>query len=104
MACGVAAGPAKYAAGSPGSARVNRKVTMTTPIKLGIAIASRLRVIVSMVAPPDAVAPRSCLYKAAVIEPAMEPILVAADVLLHRDVDIRLIERDARHVGVGEID
>src|SRR5258705_6630735 len=44
----VAAGPAKYAAGSPGSARVNRNVTITTPIRLGIANISRLPIMVSM--------------------------------------------------------
>ena len=34
----------------------------------------------------------------------MEPVLIARDVLLHRDVDEGLIQRDARHVGKGEID
>ena len=42
------AGPAKYAAGSPGSARVNRNVTITTPIRLGIANINRLPIMVSM--------------------------------------------------------
>ena len=41
IACGLAANPAKYAAGSPGSSRVSMKVTMTTPTMLGIAVASR---------------------------------------------------------------
>ena len=50
MASLVAAGPAKYAAGSPGSARVSRKVTITTPIRLGIANISRLPIMVSMAA------------------------------------------------------
>ena len=36
--CGVAAGPAKYTAGSPGSTRVSRNVTMTTPISVGITV------------------------------------------------------------------
>ena len=34
----------------------------------------------------------------------MEPVLIAGHVLLHRDVDVGLVERDARHVGEGEID
>src|ERR1700686_2301195 len=104
MACGVAAGPAKYAAGSPGSARVSRKVTITTPIRLGIAIAARLRIIVSMVAPRGAASPCSSLRERAVIEPAVEPVFVAGNVLLHRDVDVGLVQRDTRHVGEGEID
>src|ERR1700686_5743593 len=104
MACGVAAGPAKYAAGSPGSARVSRKVTITTPIRLGIAIAARLRIIVSMVAPRDAASPRSSLRERAVIEPAVEPVFVTRDILLHSDVDVGLVQRNARHIGEGEID
>src|SRR3954468_18161923 len=46
----------------------------------------------------------SRLHQRAIIEPAVEPVLVARNVLLHRDVDVRLIERDARNVGEGEID
>ena len=46
----VAAGPAKYAAGSPGSARVSRNVTITTPISDGIANSNRLPIMVSMAA------------------------------------------------------
>src|SRR5207247_7683337 len=45
----VAAGPAKYAAGSPGNARVKRKVTITTPIRLGIANIKRLPIMFSIV-------------------------------------------------------
>src|SRR5580693_8202356 len=104
MARGVAAGPAKYTAGSPGSARVSRKVTITTPIRLGIAIAARLRIIVSMAAPQGAASPRSPLRECAVVEPAVEPVFVTGNVLLHRDVDVGLVQRNARHVGVGEVD
>src|ERR1044072_8294402 len=95
----VAAGPAKSAAGSPGSARVSRKVTITTPTRLGIAISRRLRMTISM-----ARASRSSLRQRAIIQPAVEPVLIAADVLLHRDVGVGLEQRDARHVGEGEID
>src|ERR1700754_360845 len=91
----VAAGPAKSAAGSPGSARVSRKVTMTTPIRLGIANISRLPIMVSM---------GLGLYECAVIETTVEPVLIARDVLLHRDVDEGLVQRNARHLGEGKID
>ncbi len=46
-------GTGEIAAGSPGSARVKRKVTMTTPIRLGIANISRLPIIVSMGSAPS---------------------------------------------------
>src|SRR5216684_2410946 len=54
--------------------------------------------------PPIRYSPRLRLYQRAVIEPAVEPVLIARDVLLHRDVDIGLVERNARDVGVGDID
>src|SRR5450631_554120 len=44
------------------------------------------------------------LHQRPVIEPAMEPVLVAGDVLLHRDVDIGLVERNARDVAEGQVD
>src|SRR6516225_9160403 len=47
---------------------------------------------------------RSPLHQRTVVEPAVEPVLISRHVLLHRDVDEGLIERDARHVGEGEID
>ena len=43
--CGVAAGPAKYTAGSPGNTRVRRNVTITTPIKVGITVTRRLKIV-----------------------------------------------------------
>src|SRR5271165_2845647 len=46
----------------------------------------------------------SPLRQRAIIEPPVEPVLIARYVLLHRDIDERLIERDARHVGKGELD
>src|SRR5262249_57068663 len=70
-------------------------VTMTTPIRLGIANISRLPIIVSM---------GLRLYERAVVETAVEPVLIARDVLLHRDVDEGLIQRDARHLGESNID
>src|SRR5882762_4969782 len=151
----VAAGPAKYAAGSPGSARVNRNVTITTPIRLGIANISRLPIMVSMAATLPRVVPANAgthnhrqsllqkvlttspernsaaygsprsrgrrpemwpllcahlhalslrLHQCAIIEPAVEPVLIARDVLLHRDVDEGLIQRNARNIGEGQID
>src|SRR5258707_9797468 len=178
-ACLVAAGPAKYAAGSQGSARVKRNVTITTPIKLGIANINRLPIMVSMGrcslriggasrrycfcslppcggglgrgvsreggacgypsrcplrasfarldptrgegmrelgsphqrareqhAPvcPDHSAQRLRLHQRAVVEAAVEPVLIARDVLLHRDVYIGLIERNARNIGECQVD
>ncbi len=47
---------------------------------------------------------RLTLHKRAVIEPAVEPVLVAGHVLLHCDVRVGLEQRDARDVGIGEID
>src|ERR1043165_530459 len=44
------------------------------------------------------------LHQRAVVETAVEPVLIARDVLLHRDVDEGLVQRDARDVGEGEID
>src|SRR6516225_10272556 len=38
------------------------------------------------------------LLEGAVVKPAMEPILIAGDVLLHRHVDVGLEDRDAWHV------
>src|SRR5262245_24837253 len=46
----------------------------------------------------------SPLHERAVVEPAVEPVLIAGDVLLHRDVDEGLVERDARDVGEGKLD
>src|SRR5437588_490447 len=48
--------------------------------------------------------PRSFLHQRPIIEPAVEPILISADVLLHRDVDVGLEQRNARHVCVCQID
>src|SRR6187401_3526485 len=42
----------------------------------------------------------SPLHQGAVVEAAVEPVLIARDVLLHRDVDVGLAERDARDVGI----
>src|SRR5688572_6257581 len=48
--------------------------------------------------------PPSPLHQCAIIQPPVEPVLIAADVLLHRNVHIGLEDRDARHVRIGEID
>src|SRR3954464_3443309 len=79
-------------------ARVSRKVTITTPIRLGMAVSRRLPMTLNILPP------RSTLHEGAIIEPAMEPVLITGHVLLHRDVDVGLIQRDARNVGVGELD
>src|SRR5262249_23756962 len=46
----------------------------------------------------------SPLDQRAVIKPAVEPILISRYVLLHRDIDVGLIERNARNVGEGKLD
>src|SRR4029077_19680470 len=41
----------------------------------------------------------SSLRERAIIQPAVEPILISSDVLLHRDVHIGLEQRNPRHIG-----
>src|SRR5262245_40710714 len=43
----------------------------------------------------------SALLEGAVVKPAVEPILIAGDVPLHRHVDVGLEDRNAWHVGEG---
>src|SRR5882724_4187531 len=43
------------------------------------------------------------LRKRPVVQPPVEPILVTSDVLLHRDVDVRLEQRNAGHVRESSI-
>src|SRR3546814_18644304 len=92
MASWVAAGPAKKAAGSPGKARVRRKVTTRTPITLGIAEKIRLPIRPSIVALPPARYAMAALHlaDAAEVELAVEPVGVAGDVLLHRSEERRV--------------
>src|SRR5229473_2179493 len=54
--------------------------------------------------PPIRYSPRLRLYQRAVIQPAVEPVLIARDVLLHRDVDVGLVQRNARNIGECQID
>src|SRR3546814_8677963 len=84
MASWVAAGPAKKAAGSPGKARVRRKVTTRTPITLGIAEKIRLPIRPSIVALPPARYAMAALHlaDAAEVELAVEPVGVAGDVFI----------------------
>src|SRR5258705_7346915 len=96
MACWLAAGPAKKAAGSPGSARVSRNVTTIPPASPGAAASSRRPMSFPM-------GPRgSVLGERAEVELAVEPVLVAGDTLLHRHVEVRLVERHPRHLQDGE--
>src|SRR5207248_6181102 len=95
----VAAGPAKYAAGSPGNACVNTKVTITTPTRLGTAITSRLRTMLHTAGRILRTSgQRSRLGERAIVELAVEPVAIACHVLLHRDVEIRLEYWNPRHV------
>src|SRR5882724_11567898 len=107
---------------------------MTTPTRLGIATSRRLRTTISIVCAPRLCGKRriassewrienaavswslfatpyslfaiftSPFRQRAIVEPAVEPVLIARDVLLHRDVGVGLQQRDARDVGEGEVD
>src|SRR5437660_85730 len=48
--------------------------------------------------------PHSPLHQRAIVEPAVEPVLISRDVLLHRDVDEGLIQRDAQDIAEGKVD
>src|SRR5712691_1668294 len=101
-ACWVAAGPAKNAAGSPGSARFKRNVTTTTPAMPGRAAASRRRTIRSrddLIAGEAARLRASLLGERAEIQLAVEPVLVARHALLHRHVERGLHQRHLGDVG-----
>src|SRR5439155_6934128 len=93
MAWRVAAGPAKNAAGSPGSARFRRKVTTITPTNPGTATMRRRPTSVSTL----------LFFELPVVELPVEPVLVALDVLLHRHVEHLLVDRHARHVREHEL-
>src|SRR5271170_1595119 len=102
--CGVAAGPAKYTAGSPGSTRVNKKVTMMTPISVGITVTRRRKILTSMTtallngnrvgrrahsqahAGSGAAAHRSRLHDRAVVDLTVEPVGITGDIGLGRHV------------------
>src|SRR4030095_4380951 len=80
--------------GSPGSARFRTKVTMTTPTMPGTASSSRRPQSRSI-----GVAVPLLFLELAVVKRAVEPVLVPGDILLHRHVEERLVERYAGHVG-----
>src|SRR5881394_18949 len=44
------------------------------------------------------------LRKCPIVQPPVEPILVTSDILLHRDIDVRLEQRNAGYVGESSID
>src|SRR4029453_16847481 len=111
MASLVAAFPAKYAAGSPGSARIRQNVTTTTPARPGAAAASRLesslrkdaRIGDVPLRAPGRGTPRSALGQLAKIQQDVNQVLVPADVLLHRHVQVELHEGQSRHVSHGHL-
>src|SRR6267142_4365769 len=110
MASFVAAFPAKYAAGSPGRARMRQNVTTTTPASPGAAAASRLetsrrkdrRIRSSSPRCGRGAAP-SALGQLAEVQLDVEPVLVANDVLLHGHVEVDLDEGQPRHVAHREL-
>src|SRR5262249_17445486 len=93
MACLVAAGPAKKAAGSPGRARISTNVTTTPPARPGAAASSRRPTSRST----------SVLRELTEVELSVEPVLVARDALLHRHVEVGLVERHPRDLRDGEL-
>src|ERR1700730_1154017 len=109
MASRAAAFPAKYAAGSPGRARMRQNVTTTTPARPGAAAARRLensrrkdsRIRDLPLHARGERKPPSALGQLAEIQLDMEPVLVPDDVLLHRADVFRvllLIRLEARRV------
>src|SRR5271169_228200 len=96
---GVAAGPAKYTAGSPGSTRVSRNVTTMTPISVGITVIRRVARLTNIcrfsASPPRTGRGKpSGLHDRAVIDLTVEPVAVAGNIGLGRHVQVRLKQRD----------
>src|SRR5476651_2382855 len=91
MDSALAVGPAKYVAVSPGSTRVSRNVTSTTPQRVGRAPAKRNRT--ARIGRASGV-----LRQEPEIRLPAGPIRIAAHVFLHRDVVERLADRDHRHL------
>src|SRR5438034_1244535 len=83
--------PPPHPAGSPGSARVKIKVAMTTPMMLGTAPASRRPIMLS--AAKFRMGDAASLFaELAKVELAVEPVLIPADIFLHGDIQVGLIE------------
>src|SRR4051794_14766471 len=87
------------------------KVTITTPIKVGITVTRRFAIVISMASPSVGPACASAarrrrgaalgFHKRAVVDLPVEPVDIARDVLLRGDVEERLEQRDARHFVVS---
>ena len=80
---------------------------MMTPIKVGITVTVRLAIVVSMRSAlelSEAGSFSSCLDDAPIVDLAVEPVAVTGDVRLGRDVQVRLQQRDARHVVIGLVE
>src|SRR6185437_11438764 len=91
--------PAKYTAGSAGSARVKRNVTTITDATTASAPAKRLAIKL-----PTFLSCRSALRHRAIVELRMEPVLVSLDVGLECHVQIILEKRDAWHFVEDDLD
>src|SRR6266851_5554799 len=86
---------------------------MMTPTRLGIELAMRPRISMSAA---ESLSPAGRGYwlpqwfaasrppELAVVELPVEPVAVADDALLHGDVEVGLVERDARHLIEGDLD
>src|SRR5581483_12193503 len=74
---------------------------MTTPTRVGITVAIRRAIFLNMHLPR---ARPSRLDERAVVELPVEPVGVARDVLLQRDVEVGLEQRNARDLVEGLLD
>src|ERR1700722_11638702 len=91
--------PAKYTAGSAGSARVKRNVTTITDATTASAPAKRLAIKL-----PTTLSCRSALRQRAIVQLRMEPVLVSFDVGLEGHVEIVLEQRNTRHFVEDDLD
>src|ERR1700757_1741242 len=91
--------PAKYTAGSAGSARVKKTVTTITDTTTASAPAKRLAIKL-----PTILSCRSALRHRAIVELRMEPVLVSFDVGLEGHIEVILEKRDTRHFVEDHLD
>src|SRR5690606_2940667 len=98
MDSGVAAAPANWTAGSPGRARVSRKLITITPMMTGMACAMRKDMAATR---PLISALRSA--QAADIELAVEPEFIAVRTV-DGDIERRLVKRNAGQILEGDLE
>src|SRR5215470_8329699 len=91
--------PAKYTAGSAGSARVRKNVTTITEATTASAPTKRLAINVA-----TTLLARSALCQRAIVQLGVEPVFVTVDVGLECDVEIILEQRDTWHFIEHDLD